>query len=261
VIDALLKAYWNRVFTPESTDDVFWPFWYWYDSPVLSSLPEHEQQKLREIIRKNEQSQEELWARTGRKLLKMMADETDMLVCAEDLGVIPDCVPQVLSELGILGLRIERWSRKWEEEGQPFLEPAEYPRLSVCSSSCHDSSTLAGWWTEEEQTPHQYGSLLGLHWTLSSKLTSELTQAILRRLASSNSLLLIVPLQDFLYLEENFIPKSPDSDRINVPGTLDAGNWTWRMKHNVSELEKMTHLSEQINAICTERKERPLWSI
>ena len=110
VKDKLLKVYWNRVFVPSGDENTFYPYWYWYNAPVLFTLPENEQAKLREIINENENAQNGLWEANATKLLSVLSQETDMLVCAEDLGAVPPCVPTVLNKLNIL-LRLHRATR------------------------------------------------------------------------------------------------------------------------------------------------------
>jgi hypothetical protein len=84
--------------------------------------------------------------------MDLMRSSTKMLVCAEDLGSIPDCVPRVLEEKSILGLKIVRWARNWNAPGQPYYAVREYPNLSVCTPAVHDTSTLRQWWEEESRT-------------------------------------------------------------------------------------------------------------
>ena len=69
-----------------------------------------------------------------------------MLICGEDLGMVPDSVPVVLKRLGLLSLEVQRWPKRL---GQRFGNPADYPYLSVCTTSTHDMSTIRGWWEEE----------------------------------------------------------------------------------------------------------------
>jgi 4-alpha-glucanotransferase len=37
---------------------------------------------------------------------------TNMLICGEDLGMVPHCVPDVMEQLGILSLEIQRMPKK-----------------------------------------------------------------------------------------------------------------------------------------------------
>jgi 4-alpha-glucanotransferase len=49
------------------------------------------------------------WA---KKVLNVLRIATDMLLCAEDLGVIRECVPDRVGGMNILGLRVERWASR-----------------------------------------------------------------------------------------------------------------------------------------------------
>lgn len=259
--DALLKTFWDRVFIPASDGKHFWPYWYWYNAPVLATLPPHEQDKLRRVIRENEEGQEGLWYANGLQLLKIMAEETDMLVCAEDLGAVPNCVPEVLEELKILALRIERWTRTWSQEGQPYIPAMEYPRLSVCTTSCHDTSSLRGLWSEEGFDRSFYWKHLGQTDDAPTTLGPDSVYTILDHLFGSNSLLAIPPLQDYLALGTRWLPVNPDEERVNIPGTVGPHNWAWRMPCSVEDLSAEDALNETITELVAARKARPIWKV
>jgi 4-alpha-glucanotransferase len=256
--DALLNAYWDRVFTPSSTEEIFHPYWYWYNAPVLLTLPEHEVNIIKGIIRSNEAKQEDLWSKNGHKLLGMLKEEVDMLVCAEDLGAVPACVPGVLQNLGILALRVERWTRDWQREGQPYVPISEYPRLSVCTTSNHDSSTLLGLWNETDFDRDLYWSYIGQSGSAPDALSAEHVKLIVKNLFNSNSLLAILPLQDFMALSQKFIPANPDEDRVNTPGVVSSKNWTWRMPCNLEDLLDDKKLNDTIMELTKFRKWRKL---
>ena len=258
VKDVLLKLYWDRVllhFDGDAGD--FHPYWYWYDTRAFRSLNGADAEKVSARIHDYFDRQQDFWAANGRKLLTMMYEETDMLVCAEDLGVVPDCVPKTLAEMGILGLKIERWMRDWSAPGQPWIPMEKYPRPTVCSSGTHDTSTLRGYWEEEGWPREQYAAELGLS-PCPDYLTEEAARAIVRRNLSANSILAILPLQDWLALSYVQRPPSPQEERINTPGTLDAANWTWRMPRPVSALVADSKLTAEIAALCAERSKRAL---
>ncbi len=257
--DAMLKVYWNRVFLPSADGQNYWPFWYWYSAPVFFTLPENEQQAIRGIMEENEQSQEQLWRDNGLKLLKIMAEETDMLVCAEDLGVVPECVPSVLRELGILSLRIERWTRNWKAEGQPYIAVNDYPRLSVATTSCHDSSTLAGLWNEADFDRELFWKYLCAPGNAPAKLTPAAATTVLSHQFLGNSLLVIPPLQDFLSLSAKFADRDPERDRINIPGTVGPHNWTWRMPALAEDLSEDKGLLDSIRALIAKRRKHEMW--
>jgi len=253
--DTLLNAYWDRVFTPSSTEEILHPYWYWYNAPVLLTLPEHEVNVISKIIKDNEAKQESLWKENGLKLLGMLAKETDMLVCAEDLGAVPNCVPGVLRDLGILALRVERWTRYWEKEGQSYIPLSEYPRLSVCTTSNHDSSTLLGLWNESDFDRNLYWNKhLGFSENAPETLNAEHIKQIIKSLFSSNSLVAILPLQDFMALSQKFISKEPEKDRVNIPGTIGKHNWSWRMPCTLEELLQDAKLNKSIEELTKLRK-------
>ncbi|MDR2580718.1 MAG: 4-alpha-glucanotransferase, partial [Fibromonadaceae bacterium] len=254
--DALLNAYWNRVFVPSSTEEILYPYWYWYNAPVLFTLPEHEIEAIKSVIKNNEAKQEGLWGKNGHKLLSVLSKETDMLVCAEDLGAVPDCVPGVLQDLGILSLRVERWSRDWKQEDQPYIPVAEYPRLSVCTTSNHDSSTLLGLWNEIDFDKDLYWKHIGQSGKAPAVLSAEHIELIIKNIFNANSLIALLPLQDFMALSQKFISKNPEADRVNTPGTIGLENWSWRMPCELESLLKETELNKSIAKLVKLRKNR-----
>ena len=94
-----------------------------------------------------------LWKETATKRLSALLGATSMMACGEDLGMIPDCVPQTMKEFKILSLEVQRMPKKL---GEVFGDPAEYPYMSVCTTSSHDTSTLRAWWEEDRTLTDQY---------------------------------------------------------------------------------------------------------
>jgi len=259
--DTLLKVYWNRVFVPAGTEEDYYPYWYWYEQPVLFTLPESEQQILRNAISENAAAQESLWQDNALKLLNVLANETDMLVCAEDLGAVPRCVPYVLNKLNILALRVERWTRNWDAPYSPYYEMEDYPRLSVCTTSSHDTSTLRGLWDESDfdrelfwQHAHQQGMP-------PDNLYPNHIKGLLANIFTSNSLFCIIPLQDFFGLSSQFSMVKPDLERINIPGTVGPHNWSYRIPTLVEDLANASALNSEIRALVDVRKRQPIWKI
>ena len=259
--DKLLKVYWNRVFVPTGDEHTFYPYWYWYNQPVLYTLPENEQQKLHEIIGENEAAQNELWEQNATKLLTVLAKETDMLVCAEDLGAVPRCVPTVLNKLNILSLRIERWARNWDAPYSPYYAMDEYPRLSVCTTSCHDTSSLRGLWKEPDFDKALYWSHAGFPGNAPEELTPTVVRNILSHVFSANSLLCILPVQDYFALSPALSECEPEEERVNIPGTVGGKNWTYRLPCSVEDLMKNNFLCSEIRKLVDARKRRPMWKI
>lgn len=94
---------------------------------------------------------ETLWAGHGRKILNLLVGNTRMLLCAEDLGVIPKCCIDALLEFGIPGNDVQRWVKDWNVK-HDFLLPEEYRQLSVAMLSTHDTTNWKAWWQYEAGT-------------------------------------------------------------------------------------------------------------
>ncbi len=190
----------------------------------------------------------------------MLQSGTDMLVCAEDLGDVPRCVPRVLAGLGILGLRIVRWSREYETtpagSPAPFIPPERFPRLSVCTPSVHDTSTLRGWWEEDKAERELFHASLGISDPCPDRMTRDLLEKIVAHCCDAASLLAMFQIQDLLDLDEGLWSDDPRADRINVPGTLNDTNWTWRMPVPIEELAGRGRLCGTIRSLAEGRRGR-----
>jgi 4-alpha-glucanotransferase len=233
----------------------FLPAWYFWEASSFRSLGTDEQARLRELISKRRRDSETVWEERGRRLLRLLRDSTGMLVCAEDLGDVPGCVPRVLEELGILGLRIARWARDYASPGAPFVHPSRYPRLSVCTGSVHDTSTLRGWWEEDAAEREAFFRHLGGEGDCPPRMTPELLKRILSHLLGARSLFCILQIQDLLDLDPADWSADPAEDRINVPGTVSRKNWTWRMP---MPLESLVERAEPAAAVAALARERSL---
>jgi len=177
---------------------------------------------------------ESVWGEHGRALLSMMLDSTSMLPLAEDLGTVPPSCRQTLKELGICGMKVQRWEKRWDQD-QSFIPPAEYEPLSVATLSTHDSETLAGWWEAFPEERQQLWNTLGHKGEAQPRLTPEVHRQILSWVAGGRSLFNIFMLQEFL---EPFglLPGDAADHRINVPGTVGDHNWTWRCPVTMEDL-------------------------
>ena len=185
----------------------------------------------------------------------MMKMDGSMLVCAEDLGAVPACVPGVLKELEILGLKVTRWARRWDEPGQPYEEFGGYPELSVCTSSVHDSTTLRGWLAGEALEDEALRVALDLP-AKAPLIGSEGVRKVLEALQDGASGVCAYPIQDLLALDSECVSADPEAERINVPGTVQDSNWTWRMTLYLEELPAQEKLNKGIQALCKRRTGR-----
>jgi 4-alpha-glucanotransferase len=169
----------------------------------------------------------------GRAVLAAI-QEAGAHVVAEDLGTIPSFVREALASLGIPGCKVLRWERHWLEPSRPFIDPVAYPPVSLATSGTHDTETLAQWWREAEPAERQ--SLLAIpsaaslvaakHLTVDSPYSPDVRDLALELLYASGSRLLLLPVQDIFGW----------SDRVNVPGVVDATNWTWKLPKGVDGL-------------------------
>ncbi|GAB1455660.1 hypothetical protein MASR2M48_09670 [Spirochaetota bacterium] len=162
-----------------------------------------------------------------------------MMPCAEDLGAVPDCVPRVLAELKIPGLRVPRWMRLWDEPGQVFRPLEDYGVLSACTPSVHDSSTLRAWWEEEEGREEFCKAYCPTLLPAPKFLAAKDVPVVLKALAGAPSLLFVTQVQDIMDACDELRSDDPSIDRINVPGTVAPFNWTWRMPSAVEDLEEL----------------------
>lgn len=227
----------------------------YFTTRAYDSLGNEERWNFERLIHDCGEKSQNRWAEQGRTLLDFMKNTTDMLVCAEDLGSIPACVPQVLSDLNILGLKIIRWARDWNSPGQPYFPVRQYPELSVCTPSVHDTSTLRQWWSEEGDHRGFLGSL-GLGQDADGPLTPELSEKLLKGICATSSRLCILALQDLFLLEPGLLTKDPGLERVNTPGTVGPENWSYRMKPYLEDLLTNEVLNSKLVAMTAERSAR-----
>ena len=155
-IKQALSNKWRDRAIIELSKDNFIPVWSYTGSTAWQSLNGEEKQSLEKLFAQNDKEQNELWKQQALDVLRPIVSETSMVPCAEDLGVNLQSLPEVLEELSILSLKVIRWNRIWEQNGQPYVPFAQYPERSVATTSVHDSSTLRQWWNEEKQSVQAY---------------------------------------------------------------------------------------------------------
>lgn len=235
-VRAFLEDRWrDRVLVPVGQGE-YVPAWRHETARAWQSLSDGEKSALSGVFDRKRREELRLWLERGRSLLCALKDFTAMLPCAEDLGAVPPGVPETLAGLGILGLRIPRWTRLWDEPGSPYLPLERYPALSVCTPSVHDTSTLRGWWElEGEREGFAAAYCPGMD-PAPAVYAPETALEVLETLARSGSDLYVLQLQDLLDLSGEYRSADPRRDRVNVPGAVDEFNWTWRMGPSVQEL-------------------------
>ncbi len=251
---ALIGWYRNRTLV-EAEKDLFAPAWYRDGSRAYGTLNDGEKRLFGEIVSRYFRESESDWSAEAEKLLGFMKKTTHMLPCAEDLGVVPDCVPVVLGKLGILSLKIPRWARKYKEPGEPYIPPRDYPFLSVCAASVHDTTTLRDWWEHEADRESFWGSL-GYSGPPPRELVPEAAERLFEGLLAAGSALAMFQLQDYLALSGTFRTDDPEEERINVPGTVTAANWSYRLPMTLGALRSDEDLCRRIRNLVERRRSR-----
>jgi len=231
----------------------FVPSWIYGQSTSWQSLSESEKEKLSELFKEVNKKENKTWEKNATEILTALTEATKMIPCGEDLGVGFECVPRVMKKLGILGLRVVRWCRVWDEEGQPYVPFNEYEPLSVCTTSVHDSSTMREWMESgkdfeiEENQLKEKSEAVEIEAeekeTADEKLSFE---ELLKACKSAESAWFIPPLQDLLYMNEKYWKENPEDERINVPGSVNAFNWTYRIPATLEELSEDKELCKKI---------------
>jgi 4-alpha-glucanotransferase len=188
----------------------------------------------------------EFWKEQAWKHLIPLVNSTDMLVCGEDLGMIPESVPEVMRQLQILSLEIERMPKSPEVE---FVPLRDNPYLSVCTTSTHDMSTIRGWWEENrEKTQRYYNWILQQDGSAPEDCTPELCKHIVFNHLASGSMLCIIPFQDWVSMDENLRLPDAGAERINVPAN-SRHYWRYRMHLRIEDLLKADELNSNIRGL------------
>ena len=187
--------------------------------------------------------QDSFWQEEALHKLPALKRATNMLVCGEDLGMVPRCVPQVMKELGILSLEIQRMPKNPARE---FFHPAEAPYLSVVTPSTHDMSTIRGWWEEDRVMIQRFfNQELGQWGEAPFFCEPWINKAIVLQHLHSPALWSIFQLQDILGMSETFRRENPHDERINVPADPHH-YWRYRMHLTLEELLKEEPFNDEL---------------
>ena len=188
----------------------------------------------------------QFWKETAMKKLPALLDSTGMLACGEDLGMIPATVPQVMADLRILSLEIQRMPKSVEET---FAHPANYPYLSVCTTSTHDMNPIRAWWEEDREVTQQFWNMLmGNPGEAPYFCEPWICRQILEQHLWSPAMLTVLPLQDWLSMDGSLRRENPNDERINVPAN-PRHYWRYRMHLTIENLASQKEFNDTLSAM------------
>lgn len=191
----------------------------------------------------------QFWYQEAMKKLPKLVQATRMLVCAEDLGMVPDCVPWVMDELKILSLELQSMPK---DPSVKFGHLSRNPYRSVCTISSHDMPTLRMWWDENVQrTQEYYNTMLYRQGPAPHPLPGWLASDIISRHLTSPSMLCILSIQDWLATDEALRLPDADAERINIPAN-PKHYWRYRMHLNIEDLAADKRFVQNITEIISQ---------
>jgi len=175
----------------------------------------------------------QFWYREAMKKLPKLVQATRMLVCAEDLGMVPDCVQWVMDELRILSLELQSMPK---DPSVRFGHLSRNPYRSVCTISSHDTPTLRMWWDEDpERTQEYYATMLYRSGNAPHPLPGWLARDIISRHLTCPSMLCVIALQDWLAIDERLRLPDANAERVNIPAN-PRHYWRYRMHIDLEDL-------------------------
>ncbi len=190
--------------------------------------------------------QDNFWQKEAMQKLPALKRVTNMLVCGEDLGLVPACVPEVMKQLGILSLEIQRMPKDASKE---FFHPADAPYLSVVTPSTHDMSTIRAWWEEDRiKTQRFYNNELGQLGDAPYFCEDWINKLIVVQHLFSPAMWSIFQLQDILGINKNIRRLIPHEERINLPSN-PKNYWQYRMHLFLEDLINENNFNDELKEI------------
>ena len=244
--DQLISLCANILFLPEETESgetVYHPRFNINQTKSYQYLPEWEKKAVSDLyVDYFYKRQDGLWYQKAMEKLPVILNATDMLICGEDLGLVPDSVPQVMDRLGITALKVQRMP----SDNIPWYNPKNAAYLNVVTASSHDSSTLRQWWHEDRNLTQQYfNRQLGQSGTAPWNLEPQLAEIIMKQHLYNDAMLAIFPIQEFFATDRELTNPNTDAERINNPAVFPH-YWRYRMHLNVEELLEKEDFNQKI---------------
>ena len=192
---------------------------------------------------------EEFWHYKGMEKLPGIISASNMLVCGEDLGMVPDCVPHVMNDLSILSLEIQRMPKNPKVK---FAHPNNAPYLSVCTTSTHDMSTIRGWWEENrESIQYFYNHELGNLGEAPFFAEPWICEQIIKQHLYSRAMWTVFPIQDLMAIDGDLRWEETHLERINLPSNV-RHKWQYRMHISIEELKNAGKFNDKLKTLLFE---------
>lgn len=192
--------------------------------------------------------QEHVWRSESLEKLPSLKRSTDMLICGEDLGMVPHCVPDVMAHLGFLCMEVQRMPK---QANAAFFNPAHASYLSVVTPSTHDMSTIREWWTEDRRASQQfYNQEMWQYGDAPSDANVHVAKSIVLQHISSPAMWTVFQIQDLFAMDESLRLTDPHQERINIPGD-PKHYWRYRMPINIEALQQKKDFNDLLKYFIT----------
>jgi 4-alpha-glucanotransferase len=216
----------------------------------FKALPIIEQQNLNKLyVKYFYKNQNDLWNKAAQDKLDAIQQSTDMMICAEDLGMVPDMVEEVLMKREMLALQVQRMPK---QSNMQFSHPENAPYLSVVTPSTHDMSTIRQWWEEDTSVAQNfYNHLLLQNGKAPFHCEPWICKEILLQHLKSTAMWAVFLLQDLMAIDEVTRIENPAEDRINNPANPHH-HWDYRMHVSIEFLTQQKSFTNRIHQMNTD---------
>ncbi len=195
------------------------------------------------------ENQNDLWEREGIATLSMLAKSSKMLLCAEDLGMVPAFTEKVLANLSILLLQIQQMPKTSNEH---FSDTRNAKYSCVVMPATHDMAPIRLWW-EQNKTVAQlfFNSILKEPGDAPYFCEPWVCKKIIQLHLQSPAMWSVFLLQDLMAVDGNIRRAIPAEERINDPANPNQV-WNYRMHITMEELMQAADLNHEIKLMIKE---------
>lgn len=196
-------------------------------------------------------------------ILALEATRARAVVVGEDLGTVPDNVPDVLARHGVLSSRV----LYFEQADGEFLPSSSYPANALTTANTHDMAPLAGWLAARDIALRTSVGILDEKAGLEAQTARRNEIAALhRRLGGEHA---DADAARFASSVHGFLARTPSAlvgvaldditgevDPVNVPGTTAEQHGNWQRRYSV-DLEDLPGEPAALPADLRERGRAP----